>query len=1243
MSRLWWVRRSGGASGGDGAIVNTGIQHIHYGGAAGPARTAYSRQVEQIFSGELKDREDELAELAAFCAREEGPEYVWWQAPAWAGKSALMASFVQRPPAGVRVVSFFITARLAGQSDRTAFLSAVLEQLAALTGQPLPDVLTEANRQQWFLQLLEEAAGKCAEDGCRLVLVVDGLDEDRGVRRTSTAHSIAALLPGRPPTNVRIVVAGRPNPPVPSDVPDWHPLHDPRIVRPLPPSPWAVAFRASAERELSDLLDGGGLGRDLLGLLVTSGGGLSTRDLAELTSEPIGEVERILHAVTGRSFTARDPQWHDGAPDRLTLAHEELVQGVQRSLRPTETAAWQARLHTWADTYRARAWPEHTPEYLLRGYLQLLLTLSDTPRITALVTDRPRLNRMLDVSHGDAAAIADTLTAQEHLATHPTPDLSAALHIALTRQHLTERNTHIPTDLPAVWTRLGNVNRALALSRSLPDPRFRVEALAGVVDVLAAAGDTVRAVDLAAEAETSARAVLAAHRRDGALARVAMARTAAGDFTGAERTARSLADPVTRIGALDDVARALASAGDTGRAEAVAAVAEESARTLAPPARPIGDATETPVAPAASGEPEGQGGATPEQEPSGWNARYVEALVAAARSWAVLGAARRASALAREAEPLARALEDGYVRALMLVEVAKVWARAGEAGHAGAVIAEVETVARGLADPASRAWAFRSLASGLAAVGEVHRAATIISTMVEQAAWLATPGDYLDLSLDTAVVALALAGDSQRAEELGRSIPLPETRARSLRGVAYALADAGRAAQAAMLARTIDDARLRAEALSRAATAWLTAGEAGRAADVAADAEEAARACESAQNQAQALTAVAAAWAAVGEDGRAVTAAVEAEAAARSVIDTERQAEVLGDLVTVLVAAGEPGHAHEVAAAVRAIASETGGPGARWDAFLAFAALGDFAEAERTAAALSLPANRASALKVVAAGLAAAGEPEQAERLALTIGYPLARVGAWLAVARAWAAAGQGGHAARAAESAEAAARETASAADVRMAASADYWNGLYALRDAALAWAEAGARERVRAVAAEVETLARAVTDPVKLVKTLLLAAEACVGEPGRAEALLAEASAAARPFYSAPLMSSTLFDLVVAWAERGDLGRAEELARDFDTPDFARVYGLSKVVDALAQAGELTRAEAIARELTDPPVAGWALRSLAERMERADAQRLLATVLVHVKATDLLGSVAAAAPDVLIEAIPHVRALHG
>jgi hypothetical protein len=92
--------------------------------------SAYPEQVRQIAPQQLCGRDSELTELAAFCIEPSRGPYAWWQARAWAGKSALMSWFVLHPPPGVRIVSFFITSRYAGQNDRVAFTDVVLEQLA---------------------------------------------------------------------------------------------------------------------------------------------------------------------------------------------------------------------------------------------------------------------------------------------------------------------------------------------------------------------------------------------------------------------------------------------------------------------------------------------------------------------------------------------------------------------------------------------------------------------------------------------------------------------------------------------------------------------------------------------------------------------------------------------------------------------------------------------------------------------------------------------------------------------------------------------------------------------------------------------------------------------------------------------------------------------------------------------------------------------------------------------------------
>lgn len=92
-------------------------------------RSLYPAQVRELIApiGGLIDREDELAMLTRFCEGQD--RYLWIRADPWAGKSALLSSFLLDldPQPGVTVVGFFITARLADQNDHRAFTDAVLD------------------------------------------------------------------------------------------------------------------------------------------------------------------------------------------------------------------------------------------------------------------------------------------------------------------------------------------------------------------------------------------------------------------------------------------------------------------------------------------------------------------------------------------------------------------------------------------------------------------------------------------------------------------------------------------------------------------------------------------------------------------------------------------------------------------------------------------------------------------------------------------------------------------------------------------------------------------------------------------------------------------------------------------------------------------------------------------------------------------------------------------------------------
>src|ERR1035441_8614961 len=362
------------------------INNLFQGMPPAAARSAYLEQVRRIAPPDppgLSDRDTELAELASFCLAPEGASYVWLRAGPWAGKSALLSTFVLRPPSEVaqrvRIVSFFITARLAAQDTRESFIQVLLEQLAALLGQSLPAVLPEATQEAYLLGLLSQAASDCKETGKRLVLVVDGLDEDRGVTTGPQAHSIAGLLPARPLDEMRVIVAGRPNPPIPDDVPDWHPLRDPAIIRPLSDSPYARDVQRLARQELQRLLHGSQAEQDVLGLLTAARGGLTARDLADLAGAPLWVIEDILHTIAGRTLQGRPSLLNVKGAEVYLLGHEEL-QAAATDYLGVCLSGYRDRLHAWAGLYRTRRWPAETPEYLLTGYFRLLDDLGDIPQ-----------------------------------------------------------------------------------------------------------------------------------------------------------------------------------------------------------------------------------------------------------------------------------------------------------------------------------------------------------------------------------------------------------------------------------------------------------------------------------------------------------------------------------------------------------------------------------------------------------------------------------------------------------------------------------------------------------------------------------------------------------------------------------------------------------------------------------------------------------------------------------------------
>lgn len=450
----------------------------------------YAAWIEQHFlPAQLLDRNSELRELNAFCTGPDSPDasaYGWWQAPPWAGKSALVSDFVLRHrPDGVEIVSCFVTDRL-GRNDRQYFLETVMRQLAAIAQR---DAGTVGTHPEDFPDLYRAAAGACQGQGRRLVLVVDGLDEDQGP--ATGRPSIAALLPKIPPAGMRVLVTGRPNPPVPDDVPDDHPLRAPAIIRTLDPWSHATGISAFARHELRRLLDDENVGVPLLGLMVAARGSFTTAELAQLVGVRPYRVAQLLRGITGRSFI---PGSHGQVlvPDPPAvshvhaLGHEELRREALTALG--DITAFENQLHEWADSYHAWEWPPDTPSYLLYDYPRMLHGAGDIQRLTAIALDPHRQRALLERASLDTAFSHIELTAQAVRRQHP-DDVVELAALAASSAMLAERARAMPVGVPMAFARLGHARRAMDLALVAPFPAERAVCLAKVARVLAEVGD----------------------------------------------------------------------------------------------------------------------------------------------------------------------------------------------------------------------------------------------------------------------------------------------------------------------------------------------------------------------------------------------------------------------------------------------------------------------------------------------------------------------------------------------------------------------------------------------------------------------------------------------------------------------------------------------------------------------------------------------------------------------------------
>ena len=529
--------------------------------ASASTAAGYSAQLRDIAPAVLVDREAEVAELTRFFAS--GQAYAWWQAGPWAGKTALSSWIALHPPIGISVISFFITSRFAGQADSNAYTDSLIEQCAVIAGQvwSVPDTTSARNRER--LRLLEAAIERTKKEGRRLVLIVDGLDEDRTIRAgPDPLPSIASLLPRRVPDSLRVLVTSRPQPALPDDVPPDHPIRA-CVPRMLNPSPHAKNLETMARWELGQRLNSGDRNQiDIVAFVAASGGGLTKSDLAELMQVPTYSVAALLGTEFGRTIggrSASDLTKETSSTDQAYVFTHETLRQIAETHLAGDLEPYRARIRSWAQLWAGYGWPLKTPRYLLRPYGLLLATAGEVDTLASLAVDLKRQDRMLHSDGTDANALDEIVRCQQLLLAQPESNLLTLGRLAVAQFRLHSRNQDFPPVLSAVWMILGHSVRAEQCARAIADPVKRAAALAEVAAAIQKS-EPERSRLLVADAERGALAIQNVPEQVEALAQVMRAiATVDPDLAIqllmiAERAIESIRSPYAKARSLGDLA-----------------------------------------------------------------------------------------------------------------------------------------------------------------------------------------------------------------------------------------------------------------------------------------------------------------------------------------------------------------------------------------------------------------------------------------------------------------------------------------------------------------------------------------------------------------------------------------------------------------------------------------------------------------------------------------------------------------
>lgn len=916
----------------------------------------YWADIGNLAPAELLDRDNDLAELATFATCNATGDDAWWgyEAKPLAGKTAILTWFALHPPRGVTPIIHAIRSTRADTTTRIGALTALYAQLARVAGRDVVPQPTGTRVDVYRTEALIEEAVACCQaltPPTRLVIIIDGIDEDAYYDTLTGRHdqpSILSALPATLPPGAHVLIARRSNPALPNDLNTGangaaHPLHSRTVWRVLTDS--AHSKDNIDPTTIDDLMrprGGSDYGYEIAAYLTAAAAPLTISDLTALIQQgrpdaranPVA-IQDLINATPGRNLdNALTPLRGRGG---FVLGHDtvraRIIECLATTPRPDDSdddraahvawehralAPWRTRIRAWANTYAEQGWPDDTPDYALSSAYRALLqdadgadegnTLQD---LADVLTNPRRIRTIRNIQGTDIATLTQLHETEGWALGRSEFDEDNVYHLARlihTDEHLTTSAQLIPWALPGIYARLAKPAIATNLANAIPDLGKRVRALAETAQGWTAMGYVDQARIVADQCLLAAADITDDLSRAHAMAGVAQALARAGCVNQAREGAQQGRNALYSAGITAPWDESTLMKGFVEIALGVArALADVGQGDLA-----LDLAMMTP-------EPENQAGAL---------VRITQALTNGGH----VDYAHNAIDLALET---INRIDDPIERVASLATTSRSLNDAGYLNEAAQAADRTLSTDLESLEPWRRTRVLTDIAPALVAVGRTDQILAMIRNVNDREERDAVVGsiaqalaqsehvgisikmsqDITDLNVQARVLAkaarfLSTDGDKElalktasRALAASQSAAHPWDRWFSVSETAIALATAGDVEQALSVAGDIADPLVRVSTISGIVHALAAAGNTDQALQVAADIDDL-------QVRVSATSAVVRALAVVGQ----VTEAIDA---ARDIVDLPVRAELLTDMALALTDAGDTAQALRVAEEAR--------------------------------------------------------------------------------------------------------------------------------------------------------------------------------------------------------------------------------------------------------------------------------------------------------------------------------------